>query len=103
MGFSYYDVAVLGGGPGGYTAAIRAAQRGLKTVCIDNGKQIGGVGVNTGCIPSKALLNYSQKLVEAQTMLKGMGIETGEVVANFNSMQKAKVNAVKECTDGIKD
>jgi dihydrolipoamide dehydrogenase len=82
-----YDVAVIGGGPGGYTAAIRAAQKGLKTVCIDNKEHIGGVGVNEGCIPSKALLNYTSQLTIAKEKLGGMGIETGNIKANFNKMQ----------------
>jgi pyruvate/2-oxoglutarate dehydrogenase complex dihydrolipoamide dehydrogenase (E3) component len=55
-----YDVAVIGAGAGGYIAAIRAASKGLKTVCIDNRDVLGGVCVNEGCMPSKAMLNYSQ-------------------------------------------
>lgn len=55
-----YDVAVIGAGAGGYIAAIRAAQKGLKTVCIDDRPALGGVCVNEGCMPSKAMLNYTQ-------------------------------------------
>jgi ribulose 1,5-bisphosphate synthetase/thiazole synthase len=54
-----YDVAVIGAGAGGYIAAIRAAQKGLKTVCIDDRPALGGVCVNEGCMPSKAMLNYT--------------------------------------------
>mmetsp|Transcript_24913 Transcript_24913/g.17608 ORF Transcript_24913/g.17608 Transcript_24913/m.17608 type:complete len:80 (-) Transcript_24913:1339-1578(-) len=60
-----YDVCVIGGGPGGYVAAIKAAQRGLKTVCIEKRGKLGGTCLNVGCIPSKALLNATHKLHEA--------------------------------------
>ena len=96
-----YDIAIIGGGPGGYNAAIRAAQKGLKTVCIDNQDHLGGVGVNQGCIPSKALLNYTDKLMQAKEKLGAMGIETGKVTANFYKMQTAKETAVRGCTEEI--
>ena len=96
-----YDVAVLGGGPGGYTAAIRAAQRGLRTVCIENDDHLGGVGVNWGCIPSKAMLNYTQRYRDARKMLGAMGIETGEITFSFEKMQQAKLDSVRRCTDDI--
>jgi dihydrolipoamide dehydrogenase len=60
-----YDVAVIGGGPGGYVAAIKAGQKGLKTVCIEKRGSLGGTCLNVGCIPSKALLNSTHKYVEA--------------------------------------
>jgi len=67
MGFAtQYDVAIIGGGPGGYVAAIKAGQRGLKTVCIEKRGSLGGTCLNVGCIPSKALLNATHKLHEAQ-------------------------------------
>jgi dihydrolipoamide dehydrogenase len=96
-----YDVAVLGGGPGGYTAAIRAAQRGLRTVCIENDDHLGGVGVNWGCIPSKAMLNYTQRYRDARKMLGAMGIETGDITFSFEKMQQAKLDSVRRCTDDI--
>ena len=67
MGFSAkeYDLAVIGGGPGGYVAAIKGAQKGLKTVCIEKRGSLGGTCLNVGCIPSKALLNATHKLHEA--------------------------------------
>ena len=96
-----FDVAVIGGGPGGYTAAIRAAQKGLKTVCIDSGDSIGGTGVNSGCIPSKALLNYTSRLRDAQIIMPSMGIEMQNLRPNFDKMQKAKETAVRGCTKRI--
>jgi len=69
MGFAAasqeFDVAVIGGGPGGYVAAIKAAQRGLKTVCVEKRGTLGGTCLNVGCIPSKALLNATAKLHDA--------------------------------------
>ena len=64
--FSQYDVAIIGGGPGGYVAAIRAAQNGLKTVCIEGRGALGGTCLNVGCIPSKSLLNVSHKYHDMQ-------------------------------------
>jgi dihydrolipoamide dehydrogenase len=78
-----YDVAVIGGGPGGYVAAIKAAQRGLKTVCIEKRGTLGGTCLNIGCIPSKSLLNATHKYHEAKHDFKDLGIETGEVKINF--------------------
>ena len=60
-----YDLAVIGGGPGGYVAAIKAGQKGLKTVCVEKRGALGGTCLNVGCIPSKALLNATHKLHEA--------------------------------------
>jgi len=97
MGFSRmafstreYDVAVIGGGPGGYVAAIKAGQRGLKAVCIEKRGALGGTCLNVGCIPSKALLNATHKLHEAQHDFKNFGIQTGEVTMDFAQLMKAK-------------
>jgi len=60
-----YDVAIIGGGPGGYVAAIKAGQKGLKTVCIEKRGTLGGTCLNVGCIPSKALLNATHKYHDA--------------------------------------
>ena len=67
MNFAHreYDVCVIGGGPGGYVAAIKAGQRGLKAVCVEKRGTLGGTCLNVGCIPSKALLNATHKLHEA--------------------------------------
>jgi len=67
MGFAMreYDVAIIGGGPGGYVAAVKAGQRGMKAVVVEKRGKLGGTCLNVGCIPSKALLNATQKLHEA--------------------------------------
>lgn len=94
-------MAVIGGGPGGYTAAIKAAQAGLKTVCIDDRPRLGGVGVNCGCIPSKALLHYSSEYWDASTKLRNMGIDIGDSTVNWGKMQETKLNAVADCNSDI--
>jgi len=103
MGFSAqeFDVAVIGGGPGGYVAAIKAAQRGLKTVCIEKRGTLGGTCLNVGCIPSKALLNATHHLHTAQHSFKEMGIVTGPVSCDFDQLQRNKDNAVTGLTGGI--
>jgi len=98
---SQYDVCVIGGGPGGYVAAIKAAQRGLKTVCIEKRGTLGGTCLNVGCIPSKALLNATHKLHEAQHDFKALGIETGPVSMNFGQLMNQKEKAVSGLTGGI--
>lgn len=78
-----YDVAVIGGGPGGYVAAIKAAQKGLKTVCVEKRGTLGGTCLNVGCIPSKALLNSTHHLHVAQHQFKSMGINTGPISVDW--------------------
>jgi dihydrolipoamide dehydrogenase len=78
-----YDLVVIGGGPGGYTAAARAAQLGLKTACIEMRPRLGGVCLNVGCIPSKALLDSSEYFHLAQTRLGDHGIKTGELAMDI--------------------
>ena len=77
------DVVVIGGGPGGYVAAIRAAQLGLSTVCVEMDKTLGGTCVNVGCIPSKALLQSTEHLEFARLHAKEHGIVVGEVRADL--------------------
>ena len=103
MAFSVkeYDVAVIGGGPGGYVAAIKAGQRGLKTVCVEKRGSLGGTCLNVGCIPSKALLNATHKLHEAQHTFKDFGIITGEIKIDFPQLMKSKTSAVTGLTSGI--
>jgi len=96
-----FDVAVIGGGPGGYVAAIKAAQKGLKTVCIEKRGTLGGTCLNVGCIPSKAMLNATHHLHDAQHKFKDMGIITGPVTCDFAQLQKSKDTAVTGLTGGI--
>jgi dihydrolipoamide dehydrogenase len=90
-----YDVLVIGAGPGGYVAAIRAAQLGLRTACADGRATLGGTCLNVGCIPSKALLHGSELYEEAvgSTFAK-FGIETGKVSVDLAKLQGEKQTAV---------
>ncbi|MGE8135013.1 dihydrolipoyl dehydrogenase [Novosphingobium subterraneum] len=97
-----YDVLVIGGGPGGYVAAIRAAQLGLKTACAEGRETLGGTCLNVGCIPSKALLHGSEKFDEAKNgTFASYGIKTGAVELDLNAMQAQKADSVKGLTGGI--
>jgi dihydrolipoamide dehydrogenase len=96
-----YDVAVIGGGPGGYVAAIKAAQKGLKTICVEKRGTLGGTCLNVGCIPSKALLNATHKYVEAKEHFSEIGIECKEVDMNFAKLMGSKDKAVTGLTSGI--
>ena len=83
-----YDLVVVGGGPGGYVAAIRAAQLGLKTACADGRETLGGTCLNVGCIPSKALLHGSEMFDEATNgTFKTYGIKTGSIELGLTAMQ----------------
>jgi len=97
-----YDVLVIGGGPGGYVAAIRAAQLGMKTACAEGRATLGGTCLNVGCIPSKALLHGSELFEEAKhgTLAK-FGVKTGPVELDLAVLQGEKAGAVKELTGGI--
>merc|ERR1711957_1158754 len=96
-----YDVAIIGGGPGGYVAAIKAGQRGMKAVVIEKRGSLGGTCLNVGCIPSKALLNATHKLHEAQHEFKNLGIVTGPVSIDFKQLMKQKEESVSGLTGGI--
>lgn len=102
-----YDVVVIGAGPGGYIAAIRAAQHGLSAACIDewqnkDGKNaFGGTCLNAGCIPSKALLESSELYHRAQHEFKKHGISTGDVSMDVAAMQKRRASIVRQLTGGI--
>ena len=96
-----FDVIVIGSGPGGYVAAIRAAQLGLKTACVESKKTLGGTCLNVGCIPSKSLLNASEMYHKAQKEFKILGIETGEVKLNLGKMMANKQKSVLTLTKGI--
>ena len=95
-----FQVVVIGGGPGGYVCAIRLAQLGLKTACIESRGILGGTCLNIGCIPSKFLLNYSENFHKAKNFSK-IGIEVGEVKLNLDKMMQNKNDAVTVLTKGI--
>ncbi len=96
-----YDVVVIGSGPGGYVCAIRAAQLGLKTACIEKDKTLGGTCLNVGCIPSKALLSVSEKYEHAAHQFAGLGIEVGTPTVNLEKMMAHKDKVVNANTAGI--
>ena len=96
-----FDLVVIGGGPGGYVCAIRAAQLGLKTAVIEKRPTLGGTCVNVGCIPSKALLDSSEKYHKAQHDFADHGIQTNDLRIDVKQMMKRKDRVVKELTDGI--
>ena len=97
-----YDLLVIGAGPGGYVAAIRAAQLGLKVACAEPRETLGGTCLNVGCIPSKALLHGSELFEEAaHGTLAKFGVKTGKVELDLAALQGEKSAAVKELTGGI--
>lgn len=96
-----FDVAVIGSGPGGYVAAIRCAQLGLKTAIIEKYNTLGGTCLNVGCIPSKALLDSSHHYFDAVKHFKTHGIETGELNVNFEQMITRKNEVVAQTSGGI--
>jgi dihydrolipoamide dehydrogenase len=96
-----YDLIVIGSGPGGYVAAIRAAQLGLSVACIEKDKTLGGTCLNVGCIPSKALLESSEKYAEAKQHLGVHGIEVGELGFDLAKMLGRKDKIVKQLTGGV--
>ncbi len=96
-----YDLVVIGGGPGGYVAAIRAAQLGLKTACVEKRATLGGTCLNIGCIPSKALLQASEKYEEAAHALASFGVKTGKVSLDLNGMMTHKDKVVEANVKGV--
>jgi dihydrolipoamide dehydrogenase len=96
-----FDVVVIGGGPGGYVAAIRAAQLGLKTACVDKRGALGGTCLNIGCIPSKALLNSSAKFAETKNGLAKHGVKLDGVALDLNAMMATKDQVVTGLTRGV--
>ena len=95
------DVIVVGGGPGGYVAAIKAAQLGLKATCVEGRGTLGGTCLNVGCIPSKALLNSSHKFEDATKHFKDYGIQVSGVEIDVDAMMAQKLKAVGGLTKGI--
>jgi dihydrolipoyl dehydrogenase len=96
-----YDVVIIGAGPGGYVAAIRAAQLGLSTACVEARSSLGGTCLNIGCIPSKALLQSSEKLIEARQAMAEHGIRIGEVGLDLAAMMARKDKVVAGLTRGV--
>jgi dihydrolipoamide dehydrogenase len=102
MADTEFDVIVIGAGPGGYVAAIRAAQLGLKTACVESRETLGGTCLNVGCIPSKALLHASELYEEAaHGTLAKWGVKTGKVELDLEAMHAGRLEAVKGLTHGI--
>ena len=100
MATENFDLIVIGGGPAGYTGAIRAAQLGFKTICVEKDKTLGGTCLNVGCIPSKALLDSSEHFMFARTKMQKHGI-LGEVKLDLAAMMKRKEGVVRQLTNGI--
>ena len=96
-----FDVIVIGSGPGGYVAAIRSSQLGLKTACIESRETLGGTCLNIGCIPSKSLLNLSETYRKAQNEFNKLGIEVDKVKLNLSKMMENKKKSVSILTKGI--
>jgi dihydrolipoamide dehydrogenase len=96
-----YQLVVIGSGPGGYVAAIRAAQLGLKTAIVEKDKTLGGTCLNVGCIPSKALLASTEHLHFAKERFAAHGIVTGEIKVDLGTMMKRKLDVVSKLTGGV--
>lgn len=96
-----YDLAVIGAGPGGYVAAIRAAQLGMRVVCVDREAALGGTCLRIGCIPSKALLDSSELFWQARTHLATHGVSVGEVSLDLPTMMRRKDQVVQGLTTGV--
>jgi dihydrolipoamide dehydrogenase len=97
-----YDLIIIGSGPGGYVAAVRAAQLGLKTACIEKEARLGGVCLNVGCIPSKALLDSSEYYHLAKDHLAEHGIKTGKLTLDLSAMMARKEQVVEELTGNVR-
>src|SRR5262245_41560065 len=96
-----FDLVVIGAGPGGYVAAIRAAQLGMKVACVDKRPALGGTCLNIGCIPSKALLDSSELYALARTRFARHGIQVGGLTLDLKAMMARKDHVVKGLTDGL--
>jgi len=102
MADTEFDVIVIGSGPGGYVAAIRAAQLGLKTACVESRDTLGGTCLNVGCIPSKALLHASELYEEAHSgALAKWGVKTSGLELDLDAMHASRLEAIKSLTSGI--
>ncbi len=97
-----YDVVIIGSGPGGYVAAVRAAQLGMKVACVEKEPRLGGVCLNVGCIPSKALLDSSEYYHLAKEQFAAHGIKTGRVSLDLPTMMARKEKVVQELTENVR-
>ncbi|MCS7206159.1 MAG: dihydrolipoyl dehydrogenase [Leptospiraceae bacterium] len=97
-----FDVVIIGSGPGGYVCAIRCAQLGFKTAIIEKNPTLGGTCLNIGCIPSKALLDSTEKFYQIRHSFKEHGIIVSDVKVDLSQMMKRKEQVVKELTDGVR-
>ena len=96
-----FDLVVIGGGPGGYVCAIRAAQLGLKTACVESRGALGGTCLNVGCIPSKSLLNLSENFHKAKKEFNQQGIEIDGIKLNIEKMMSNKNKSIQVLTKGV--
>src|SRR5947209_6427684 len=96
-----FDIVIIGSGPGGYVAAIRAGQLGLKTAIIEKDKELGGTCLNVGCIPSKALLTSSDHFMFAKKEAEKHGIMIENATVDLNKMQQRKDKVVRTMTGGV--
>eukprot|EP01033_Poteriospumella_lacustris_P022792 gene22792-17197_t len=96
-----YDVVIIGGGPGGYNAAIRAGQLGLSVACVEKRRTLGGTCLNVGCMPSKALLHASELFEAASKEFADIGIDVPAPKLNLVQMMKAKQDSVTALTKGV--
>ena len=96
-----FDLVVIGGGPGGYVCAIRAAQLGLKTACVESRGTLGGTCLNVGCIPSKSLLNLSENYRKAKKDFNQQGIEIAGIKLNIEKMMSNKNKSIQVLTKGV--
>src|SRR5437764_10608357 len=96
-----FDLVVIGAGPGGYVAAIRAAQLGMQVACVEKRATLGGTCLNVGCIPSKALLDSSEWYAQARSKFAKHGIQCGDLRLDLKAMLARKDGVVKGLTDGV--
>ena len=96
-----HDLLVIGAGPGGYVAAVRAAQLGLDVACVEKEKALGGTCLRVGCIPSKAMLESSELYAEARDGMARHGVVVGDVGLDLKRMLKRKERVIKTSTSGV--
>ena len=97
-----YDLVIIGGGPGGYVAAVRAAQLDMRVACVEKEPRLGGVCLRVGCIPSKALLDSSEYYHLAKERFAEHGIETGKLTLDLPAMMARKDKVVEDLTDNVR-